>query len=141
MRWRKHVLAAWGFECVLTGKKVLPHNKRKFAVHHFYNASENLKLVYHPDNGILVLQELHQKFHLLYGYKENTLLQFLRFLRGLLGDSLSAISSQISPEGFRGSETKRLDRLLLGRRPRATRITKLIKRLEKLLPLLEAANR
>ena len=88
-------------------------------------AHENPDLVYVPENGIPLLEEIHQDFHGKYKYIGNTLEDFQQYLMGLLNEQNTRqsmpISSQANPEGLEGSETRVYD---------PVRVMKLHERLE-----------
>ncbi len=64
-----------------------------------YGAKNFPNLVYSIENGIVLHKEIHEEFHLKYGYTNNTLDQFLDFLEFKLISNQGENSSQ-------GSETR-----------------------------------
>ena len=88
----------------------------------------SLFLIYEPLNGIVILRELHELFHNTYGYKHNSVDQFIEFCEKLKNSNLSTpISSQASWEQEEGSETRVYD---------PVRIMELQERLKKIQPVL-----
>jgi hypothetical protein len=109
--WRTAVYKLYGNKCAVTGVK--PDDENKVVVHHLNGAHENPDLVYVPENGIPLLDEIHKAFHGEHGYTGNTLEDFQTFLKKLLDEQnkrqATLISSQATPEGLEGSETRVYD--------------------------------
>lgn len=114
LKWREMVFERFDFQCAITGiskDQVPPGN---LVVHHLNCANHHPHLIYIPENGIVLIKELHMAFHNQYGYGKNTVLQFQYFLLSLLDlkpqESISKpISSQANSEGLEGSETRAYD--------------------------------
>jgi hypothetical protein len=126
--WRAKVLKAFNNTCAITGLKGDTH---QLAVHHLINAHLSLFLVYEPLNGVVILKELHELFHNTYGYKHNSVDQFIEFCEKCFknGTLSTPISSQASWEQEEGSETRVYD---------PVRIMELQERLKKIQPVLIA---
>jgi len=88
--WRKKVLGLNDFKCVISGQKT------NLECHHLYGTNKYGSVIYTPENGIVLAHDYHVKFHELYGYRDNTLEQFVSFVTHLAkhGDSAMLISSQ-----------------------------------------------
>lgn len=103
--WRLAVLETWNHECAVTGHKL------DLVVHHYFSGhktfkdelSSDLHLRYRdmPVMAIVLSSTIHKNFHDQFGYTNNTLQQFIHFIKML-------ISSQAYPEGYEGSETRDL---------------------------------
>jgi len=124
--WRASVLNSFNNECAVTGIKKQELINTNLEVHHLYCAHAHKHLVYRPENGIVLHPEIHKLFHLTYGFGSNTLEQFQSFLLSLLdsrqqNQQSMPISSQATPGGVEGSETRVYD---------PDRIKKLHERLE-----------
>jgi hypothetical protein len=125
--WRAKVLNSFNNTCSITGLKGKIH---QLAVHHLINKHLSLFLVYEPLNGIVILKELHELFHNTYGYKHNSVDQFIEFCEKLKNGTLfTSISSQASWEQEEGSETRVYD---------PVRIMELQERLKKIQSFLIA---
>jgi Protein of unknown function (DUF723) len=114
LKWRGKVFQRFDFKCAITGisKEQLPPGN--LVVHHLNCANHhpryNCTCV--PENGIVLIKELHVAFHNQYGYGKNTVLQFQSFLLSLIETQKSIskpISSQTNSEGLEGSETRAYD--------------------------------
>lgn len=75
--WRNRVLQVWDYKCAITGKTI---NETPLVCHHLFNASRGLKFAYSVENGIVLSEDLHEKFHIQYGYTNNNMEQFLDYL-------------------------------------------------------------
>lgn len=75
--WRNKVLQAWDNKCAITGKNF---NETSLVCHHFFNSLRGSKFAYSVKNGIVLSEDLHEKFHIQYGYTENNIEQFLDYL-------------------------------------------------------------
>jgi hypothetical protein len=130
--WRASVLEMFNQECAITGQK--NQKPKDLAVHHMYGAKPHPDLRYVVENGIPLWAPIHDTFHILFTYQNNTLPQFQVFLEMLLENpnKLSLlISSQANSKGLEGSETRAYD---------PARIMKLQERLETMLQILESEN-
>nr|ALH06408.1 putative HNH endonuclease [uncultured Trebouxia]ALH06410.1 putative HNH endonuclease [uncultured Trebouxia]ALH06456.1 putative HNH endonuclease [Trebouxia decolorans] len=115
--WEKTVKKQWNSECALTGCKHPKNKKDSLVIHHFYSFNTEFSspflnsLRFRPENGILICQSSHKAFHDMYGYRNNTIFQFLDFLKFLMTDSIKStpISSQVFQEWKEGSETRVYD--------------------------------
>jgi hypothetical protein len=120
--WTKNVTQNWNNECAITGEK------QNLLCHHFYSYNkaycsiQQKFLRYHLQNGILICEDVHVLFHLIFGYTNTTLNDFLAFLTYLLYYA-TPISSQAYQEWWEGSETRVHD---------PERIMRLHERLEKI---------
>lgn len=103
--WRDKVYKLWRNRCAITGEPMA--QKLTHEAHHLEGAATHPALTYHPLNGILIKKELHIQFHKKFGYSKTTLEQFQEFIMLLIKETL--ISSQASPGGEEGSETKAYD--------------------------------
>jgi len=62
--------------------------------HHLKNYSSYPKLRYLPINGVVLCKKCHKLFHAIYKRKDNTVHQYLEFLReGELGESFRSVAS------------------------------------------------
>nr|ALH06412.1 putative HNH endonuclease [uncultured Trebouxia]ALH06414.1 putative HNH endonuclease [uncultured Trebouxia]ALH06416.1 putative HNH endonuclease [uncultured Trebouxia]ALH06418.1 putative HNH endonuclease [uncultured Trebouxia]ALH06420.1 putative HNH endonuclease [uncultured Trebouxia] len=115
--WEKTVKKQWKYECALTGYIPTKNKKDSLVIHHFYSFNTDFSsfflesLRFLPENGILICQSYQKVFHDMYGYKNNTIFQFLDFLKFLMKDSIKStpISSQVFQEWKEGSETRVYD--------------------------------
>jgi hypothetical protein len=73
--WRLEVFARDNYTC----QKYLTRGG-KLEIHHIENFSNNKELRYLVSNGITFSKEAHDKFHKIYGRKNNTLEQVLEFI-------------------------------------------------------------
>lgn len=104
--YRNKVLATYNNEGAISGVKA---TKQNLVVHHLISAHFSKDLAYNPKNGIVLTAFLHKLFHNKYGYKNNSIEQIRNFLVYLVNKKLTIskpISSQASPEGDEGSETR-----------------------------------
>jgi hypothetical protein len=79
--WRKVVISLGNGCCAITGET---DETNKLLVHHLISAHASSRLVYEPLNGIILIEDLHIKFHKRFGYTYNTPEQFILFLDSLL---------------------------------------------------------
>jgi hypothetical protein len=115
--WEKMVRKQWNSECALTGYKPTQNEKDFLVIHHFYSFNKDFSpellefLRFLPENGILICKVVHKAFHDKYGYRNNTIFQFLNFLESLINTSIKSmpISSQVFQEWNKGSETRVYD--------------------------------
>lgn len=115
--WEKTVKKEWNYECALTGYKPTKNKNDFLVIHHLYSFNTDFSsfflnyLRFLPENGILICQPYHKAFHDMYGYRNNTIFQFLDFLKFLMKDSIKStlISSQVFQEWKKGSETRVYD--------------------------------
>jgi hypothetical protein len=108
--WRNSVLKEYNYRCALTGAQKV--NQGDLVVHHLACAKKNPNLIYEVENGIVLKNCIHVKFHERYRYGRNTVEQFREFLLFLLKnqtESSTPISSQANSEGLEGSETRAYD--------------------------------
>lgn len=127
-KWRKSVFKNYNNECAITGVKLENSEGKALVAHHLYGAKDYPNLTYVEGNGIVLEESIHMLFHNTYGYTNNTLEQFKKFLSSsLLKETLEKtsmpISSQAKPEGLEGPETRAYD---------PDRVMKLQERLESL---------
>lgn len=73
--WIQAVFARDGYVCQKTGLK-----GGRLTAHHILNFSQYPELRFAIDNGITLSVEAHEKFHKIYGKKNNTRLQLEEFL-------------------------------------------------------------
>lgn len=124
--WKDTVQNEWNNECAITGIK---QTEGLLVVHHLYGVSlrEDLALV--VKNGVLIHEALHVLFHKTYGYRNNTIAQFMDFIQRILKNEINAsISSQGELESSQGSETRVYD---------PARIMQLHERLSEIQAILE----
>lgn len=139
--WRNAVFEACNYECVITGVK--KQKTGDLIVHHLYSAKENVarkrpRLIYVPENGIVLKKYLHQAFHEIFKYGNNTLDQFRDFLHLLecnlpTGEDKISIqtSSQANLKGLEGLETRAYD---------PDRVKKLHEHLGRVKPFLKSLS-
>lgn len=77
--WRKSIFKRDKYTCQLTGDKGV-----SLQVHHIEGFDNNIGLRYNMLNGITLSEQLHRKFHNLYGMGDNTQEQFEEFKRILV---------------------------------------------------------
>ena len=107
----------WNYDCALTGYKPTKNENDFLVIHHFYSFNKNFSpffleyLRFIPKNGVLICKAFHKAFHDKYGYRNNTIFQFLDFLDFLMERSSESmlISSQVFQEWKKGSETRVYD--------------------------------
>ena len=75
--WRESVFKRDNYTCQVTGKQ------GRLVAHHLYSYDINKEKRLDIDNGITILEEIHRKFHLMYGYGNNTLEQWNEFINNL----------------------------------------------------------
>lgn len=73
--WRKNILKKDNWTCQKTGIK-----KGKLNAHHIQNFADFPELRFDLDNGIILSEKVHQKFHKIYGKRNNTKEQLREFL-------------------------------------------------------------
>ena len=74
--WREAVFARDNWTCQKYGIK-----GGKLRVHHIHNFADYPELRFAIDNGITFLDKAHREFHKIYGRKNNTEEQLLKFLK------------------------------------------------------------
>lgn len=121
--WESKIKQNWNNECAVTGVKNNLRCHHLYSFNKTYSMYSQTLLRYHNQNGILLNQHIHVLFHNSFGYTNNTLEQFLLFLKNLLVVSTMPISSQARQEWREGSETRVYD---------PERVMKLHERLEKI---------
>lgn len=109
-RWREQVMTNYKNVCAITGIS----KEGSLEVHHLYSVSGYPHLTYIAENGIVLCNSLHVRFHKMYKYGLNTIEQFQTFLLFLLEEQEQKnksmlISSQANSEGLEGSETRAYD--------------------------------
>lgn len=108
--WSASVRQEWNNECAITGIKSTSKGDGLLVVHHLIGASHTKSLALTLENGILIHNKLHTEFHLRYGYRNNTVDQFLDFIQKILKNEIVVpISSQTELGGSGGSETRVYD--------------------------------
>ena len=147
--WNSLVRENWNHQCAITGiqnennsisDQPQDVNQQKLVVHHLIGVSKEDCLALVVENGILIHKDLHVAFHNKYGYRKNTVAQFLDFIQKLAkNEIIVSISNQRNPvslplvaennkEGFQGSETRVYD---------SDKIMKLHERLKEIEIILE----
>lgn len=79
--WVKLVREEWDNQCAITATKNVVQGDGLLVVHHLIGASQKASLALTVENGILIHKKLHTEFHSLYGYKYNTVEQFMNFIQ------------------------------------------------------------
>ena len=80
--WRKKAQEQGNYKCAITDRRPL-----NLAVHHLYSLKHFPSLGYNVKNSVLLDREIHEIFHIVYGYKTpNTIDQFLAFLDTILSN-------------------------------------------------------
>lgn len=79
--WRREILRRYNNTCVITGGR-----GKNIVVHHLYNWKDFPEQRIFIDNGIPIKQEIHKRYHSLYGYKGNTPEQFMKFVEKYYGN-------------------------------------------------------
>lgn len=77
--WRESVYARDNWTCQKCGD----NTGGNLNAHHIKNFSDYIELRFAIDNGITFCEECHQKFHKIYGTKNNTEEQLIEFLQNL----------------------------------------------------------
>lgn len=75
--WKKEVLKACNIQCFITGFLNTP--KTPLVCHHLESWNKNPDLRFDVKNGVVLVRSLHKEFHELYGFGNNTALQFEKF--------------------------------------------------------------
>lgn len=75
-KWRTSVYERDNYTCVCCEKI-----GGKLNAHHIYNYNEHEELRTDIDNGVTMCSECHNKFHRIYGYKNNNLFQLHDFIK------------------------------------------------------------
>jgi len=75
--WRNQVVRIWEGKCAITGKSL---GETNLVCHHFFNAHNGDTFSFSLQNSILLQKHIHEDFHRKYGYRNNTLDQFLDYL-------------------------------------------------------------
>jgi Pyruvate/2-oxoacid:ferredoxin oxidoreductase delta subunit len=100
----------WNNQCAITGTKNVVKGDGSLVVHHLIGVSRNEVLALTIENGILIHKDFHTTFHSLYGYRDNTVEQFMDFIKEIANNEIVVpISSQAESEGSEGSETRVYD--------------------------------
>jgi hypothetical protein len=108
--WNASVREEWNNQCAITATKNLVKGDGLLVAHHLIGASKTASLALTVENGILIHKDLHTIFHSLYGYKDNTVEQFMNFIKRINKNEIVVpISSQAEPGGSEGSETRVYD--------------------------------
>jgi hypothetical protein len=129
--WNSLVRQDWSHSCAITGIKNNTPGDGLLVVHHLISASSSEALALTVENGILIHNKLHTAFHLAYGYRNNTVEQFMDFIQKRKNNEIDVpISSQGEPGGSQGSETRVYD---------PERIMKLHERLSEVKDILETS--
>ena len=106
-QWRRLCLSNFKHQCAITGTSV---NEGKVVVHHLHCFHGMKKVVWHPLNGLPLLEEFHVLFHNKFGYRNSTLGQFSQFLDFLIQNSHTINSMPTSSRSCLnyqvGSETR-----------------------------------
>lgn len=71
--WRKAVLERDNYQCFICGSNL------NLNVHHIYSYRAYPSLRHEINNGVTLCQEHHKAFHQMFGYGDNTLVQFMKF--------------------------------------------------------------
>lgn len=74
IKWRKKVLEHDNYECSIC------ESKEKLEVHHIRSYMSNPELRLKEYNGITLCKKCHCRFHSMFGYKNNTLEQFMKYV-------------------------------------------------------------
>ena len=64
------------YTCVSCGKKIYDP-----VFHHLYSVNTHKELAYKIDNGVTLCKKCHRDFHNIYGYGNNTPMQFIDFIK------------------------------------------------------------
>ncbi len=72
-KWRREILKKFNHRCVITG------NCENLRCHHLDGYSSNPEKQFLLNNGVVICEEYHKKFHMKYGYGDNTADQFNEF--------------------------------------------------------------
>lgn len=78
--WRKWVFDRDNYTCKCCGDKSHKKHPVKLIAHHIYNWKDNPDKRYDINNGITLCEDCHLMFHILFGKKDNNLLQLNEFL-------------------------------------------------------------
>lgn len=83
-RWRKSVFERDLYTCKCCGmKNGIGNGYVELHAHHIYNWKDNVELRYSIDNGITLCSDCHNKFHSLYGKKQNNIQQIKEFIQSI----------------------------------------------------------
>lgn len=75
-KWRRECLLRDNFTCQISGQY-----GGKLEVHHINNFADFPELRFDINNGIVISKEIHDKFHSIYGIKNNTREQLEEFIK------------------------------------------------------------
>lgn len=78
--WRKSVFNRDLYTCQVCGARNGNGKYIRLEAHHIFNWNNYPEMRYDIDNGITLCQKCHNEFHSLFGKKDNTKEQFLKFL-------------------------------------------------------------
>jgi 5-methylcytosine-specific restriction endonuclease McrA len=76
-KWKEQVKKQNGSICQKCG------NDKNLIIHHIYSYKENWDRRHDVNNGVVLCQECHKKFHKSFGYRNNTEEQLVEFLSNL----------------------------------------------------------
>lgn len=75
--WRNSVLKIWDRKCALSGKN---EKEASLVCHHFFNTNYGGNYAFNTKNDIVFLKEIHEGFHSMYGFTNNSLDQFIEYI-------------------------------------------------------------
>lgn len=87
--WKKAVLKKYNYKCFVTETIKVPlqklgvkiRGKEPLVIHHLDSWDNNATRRYDVTNGVVLLKSIHYAFHNEYGFGNNTVLQFEKFIR------------------------------------------------------------
>jgi hypothetical protein len=74
LKWKREVLKKNGYKCIITD------STENIQIHHIYNYAQYKHLRTDINNGVPMTEEMHKKFHSIYGRKNNDVHQLNEFI-------------------------------------------------------------
>lgn len=78
--WRNKIFDKYDYTCQCCGMKRIKNSQQEINAHHIKNLSDNIDLAFDENNGIVLCEICHNKFHSIYGKHNNNEKQLQDFL-------------------------------------------------------------